>query len=132
MNFFVLMIKRVGNIVIMVLLLIATGGIPVTRHYCGKVEMSFAIYSKPRPCCDHHCTKCHNVFKFSRVNDAFEAGSSIITAQSLTEVVTLQASNCIDLFDNLVYSSYPDLFPQRNVRIADAEHSPASPGNLRC
>ena len=132
MNFLFLMIKRTGNIVIMVLLLIATSGLPVTWHYCGSAEMTFAIYSKPKPCCDHTCNKCHDIFKFSRVNDAFEASSYITTTQSLTDIVTVQASNFVILFDNLINSPYPDLFHQRNVRIADAGQSPAYLGNFRC
>ena len=126
------MIKRAGNIVIMVLLLIATGGVPLTRHYCGSAEMSCAIYSKPKPCCAHQCDKCHNVFKFSRVIDVFEPASSFNITQSLTEVITLHASDFFDQFDNLYNSYKPDLFNPGKVRIADAGHSPATFGNFRC
>ena len=125
------MIKRVGNIVIMVLLLIATGGIPITRHYCGPAEMSFSVYSTPKQCCSGHCDKCHNVFKFSKVNDAFEAGTSV-TSQSLTDIVTLHAAVFVDIFDNLFSLPLPGLINQRNFLIAKAGHSPASSGNFRC
>ena len=125
------MIKRVGNIVIMVLLLIATGGIPFTQHYCGSAEMAFSVYSTPKSCCSGHCDKCHNVFKFSKVYDVFEASSSA-TSRLLTDVVTLHTLVFIALFDNLYSSSPPDLFNPRNIRIADAGHSPASLGNFRC
>jgi len=125
------MIKRLGNIVIMILLLIATGGIPVTRHYCGSAEMSFSVYSTPKACCTGHCNKCHNVFKFSRVNDDFEVCSSI-TTRSLTDIVTLQTGHFVDLRDNILSSSIPDLFNLRNFLIVRAGHSSASLGNFRC
>ena len=125
------MIKRVGNIVIMVLLLIATGGIPFTQHYCGSAEMSFSVYSTPKPCCSGHCDKCHNVFKFTKVYDVFEACSSV-TSQSLTDAVTLNTLVFIALFENLFSSSPPDLFNPRHICIVYAGHSPASLGNFRC
>jgi len=126
------MIKRAGNIVIMILLLIATGGIPFTRHYCGSAEKSFSIFSTPESCCKGHCDKCHNVFKFSKVNDAFKAGSSITKTESLSEVITVQASNSIDLYGHIFTSPLPDLINQRNFLIFKAGHLPASFGNFRC
>ncbi len=126
------MIKRTGNIVMMILLLIATGGIPVTLHYCGPVEHSFSVYSTPKSCCKGHCDKCHNVFKFSKVNDAFEAGSSVTATQSLAESVTLHAAHFVDLFDQFSTSPLPGLTHQRSFLIAKAGHLPASFGNFRC
>ena len=125
------MIKRVGNIVIMVLLLVATGGIPVTRHYCGSAEKSLSVFSTPKDCCNSHCAKCHNVFKFTKVNDNFEAGSSI-SAQSNTDEASLHAACIINLFGHLFASSLPDLINQRKFHNAEAGHSPASSGNFRC
>jgi hypothetical protein len=91
------MLKKAANIAIILLLLIATGGMPITRHYCGSSEMSFSVYSSPKACCGGQCDKCHNVFKFSKVNDNYEAGSSI-SAQALTDFVTLHTTFFIDLF----------------------------------
>ena len=125
------MLKKAGNITLILLLLVATGGMPVTRHYCGSLVRSFAIYSTPKACCSGHCDKCHNVFKFSKVKDNFEAGSTI-TAQSLTDFVTLHASFFIDLFDNATFSPLAIFVSQRAVNDLAAGHSPASYGNLRC
>ena len=126
-----MMIKRISNIVIIILLLVATGGIPVTRHYCGSAEKSLSVFSTPKDCCNSHCAKCHNVFKFTKVNDNFEAGSTI-SAQSITELTTLHAAFFINLFDHLFTSPLPDLINQRKFHIAEAGHSPASFGNFRC
>ena len=126
------MFRRAGNIVMMILLLTATGGIPVTLHYCGPVEHSFSVYSTPKSCCKGHCDKCHNVFKFSKVNDAFEAGSAVTATQSFTETVSIHSSLFIDLFDHQFTPSLPGLTHQRSFLIANAGHSPASLGNFRC
>ena len=125
------MIKKVGNILIVMVLLLATGGIPITRHYCGPVKMSFSIYATPKPCCDSHCNKCHNVFTLSKINDDFEAGQSI-SIKLLTKVITLHSAIFIDLLYNILYSSSPDLINQRKFFLAEADHSPASLGNFRC
>jgi hypothetical protein len=125
------MLKKAANIAIILLLLIATGGMPITRHYCGSSEMSFSVYSSPKACCGGQCDKCHNVFKFSKVNDNYEAGSSI-SAQALTDFVTLHTTFFIDLFDNTNISSLADSYIQRADDISEAGHSPASSGNFRC
>lgn len=125
------MINRIGNIVIMVLLLIATSGIPITRHYCGSSAATFSIYSSPKPCCDSHCGKCHNIFKLSKVTDDFEAGSAVNT-QILNDIVNHHSTIFIDLFDNYLNSSFSEIINQRTFLNADAGHSPASLGNFRC
>ena len=126
-----IMLRKAANIVIVILLLVATGGMPITRHFCGSAEMSFSVYSTPKACCSGHCDKCHNVFKFTKVNDDFVAGSSI-SAQANTDFITLHTSIFIDLFDNVNISSLADSFKQRAVDIPKAGHTPASLGNLRC
>jgi len=125
------MFKKAANIAIILLLLVATGGLPVTRHYCGAAEMSFSVYSTPKACCEGVCDKCHNVFKFTKVHDSFEAGFSI-SAQALTDFITFHTSFFIDLFDNQNITFLADSFNQRAVFIDIAGHSPASFGNFRC
>ena len=125
------MLKKAGNIAIILLLLVATGGLPVTRHYCGSAQMSYSVFSTPKACCEGSCDKCHNVFKFTKVNDNFEAGSSI-SAQALTDFITLHTSFFIDLFDKNIIESLADSFDRRAVFVDIAGHSPASFGNFRC
>jgi hypothetical protein len=125
------MLKKAGNIIIIILLLVATGGMPVTRHYCGAAEMSFSVYSTPKACCSGTCDKCHNVFKFSKVNDDFVAESSVV-AQASTDFITLHTFFFIDLFDKVNCSSYTDLSNHRAFFTQKAGHSPASLGNFRC
>jgi len=125
------MVKKAANIAIILLLLVATGGLPVTRHYCGITEKSFSIYTTPKACCGGHCDKCHNVFKFSKVKDAFEGGCSIKTL-CFTDIVTLQSALFIDLMNNVNTSPLIDLVNHRAAYIYEAGISPASSGNFRC
>jgi hypothetical protein len=125
------MLKKAGNITIILLLLVATGGLPVTRHYCGATQMSFSVFSTPKACCEGSCDKCHNVFKFSKVNDNFEAGSSVST-QALADFVNLHTAFFIDLFDNVAITTPDDGLYHRAVCISLAGLSPASLGNFRC
>jgi len=125
------MIKKTANIAIVILLLVATAGVPVTRHYCGRSLMSFSIYSTPKACCQGSCDKCHTIFKFSKVNDNFLAGSSIKT-QPLRVFIPLQPLFYIVLFDTENISHSTDLAYQRANFNYPAGHSPASSGNFRC
>lgn len=125
------MIKKTGNIIIVLLLLLATSGIPLTRHYCGTSFVSFSIFSTPKPCCDNNCNKCHNDFKFSRVDDDFEAGSSIYT-----NVPSIDITNDVVIFVNLFIDFHgltlPDYSNHRTFLISGAGSSPAFSGNFRC
>jgi hypothetical protein len=125
------MLKKAGNIAIILLLLVATGGLPVTRHYCGASEMSFSVYATPKACCSGHCDKCHNVFKFTKVSDGFEVGTSVNT-QSLTNLVVLHTAFHIDSFSNFNIPLVSDFQNQRAFSSYVAGHAPASLGNFRC
>jgi len=125
------MIKKTGNIAIIILLLIATGGVPLTRHYCGSSFVSFSIFSTPKPCCDNDCNKCHNDFKFSKVGDDFEAGTSIYANASSIDI-----ANDLVFFVNLFVAfqglTLPDYSNHRTFHISGAGSSPAFTGNFRC
>jgi hypothetical protein len=125
------MLRKAGNIIIVILLLMATGGLPVTQHYCGLVQKSVSFYATPKSCCADNCSKCHNVFKFSKVNDDFEAGSTHIT-QSLADVITTHTIIYIDLFNSFNIPLIPDLNNQRATSSYKAGHAPALLGNFRC
>lgn len=125
------MLKKAGNIIIVLLLLVATGGMPVTRHYCGLVQKSISFYATPKACCGGSCDKCHNVFKFTKVNDDFEAGRSY-TAQTLADAVTLHSVFYVDLFNSFTIPIGADLVNHRAASSNQAGRSPASFGNFRC
>lgn len=125
------MFKKAGNIIIIVLLLIATGGIPFTRHYCGSTVMAFSVFSIPEPCCDNHCDKCHNVFKYSRLDVEYEAGI-IHGIQAHLSSHTLQPAFFTEVSKFFLSPSIFPSFSQRADLIFNVLLSPASLGVFRC
>jgi len=125
------MFRKIAHIAIVLLLLVSTGGIPVTRHFCGKVQKSFSLFATPKSCCSGHCDKCRNIFTFTKVNDQFVSGSHVSTPAS-TEIVAPQAAifthapafSCINYATEIKF--------QRADFIYRAGCTPASLGNFRC
>ncbi len=68
--------KKAGTYIVIFFLLLSTGGLSITRHYCGHTFASFALFSTPEPCCGDDCDKCHNIFSFNKVTDNFTVSSS--------------------------------------------------------
>jgi len=71
LNYVFLRMKKAGNIVVILLLLFSTGGLTITRHYCGDSAVSFSFFSTPKPCCGNDCNRCHNEFSFNKITDEF-------------------------------------------------------------
>jgi hypothetical protein len=125
------MLRKAAHIAIVILLLVATGGVPVTKHFCGKVQKSVSIYTSPKPCCGGHCDKCRNVFSFTRVNDDFVPQTSNYNTQ-LTEIVALQAAIVTTFFWYPGLSPLTEIKNQRAYIIQFAGVAPAFLGNFRC
>lgn len=53
------MIRKVAHMAISVLLLIATAGITVSKHYCGDKLKSVTLMNSPDACCDMESC-CHD------------------------------------------------------------------------
>ena len=66
------MIRRISHIILSVLLLTATMGMAVSKHYCSGTFVSLKLYDEAKSCCgDSDC--CHNENHFFKVNDDFSA-----------------------------------------------------------
>jgi hypothetical protein len=55
------MLKKFGNIILALLLVLTTSGMVISKHYCGNMLVSISIDSQAKQCCDgrdNHC--CHN------------------------------------------------------------------------
>jgi hypothetical protein len=69
------MLKMIGHIHLILLLLFATGGVNIYRHYCGTSLMKQTVQILPESCCDGHCKACHNETMHLKVTDNFESAS---------------------------------------------------------
>ncbi len=65
------MLKKFLNILVVFILSVSTGGVSVTRHYCGNSLMSTSFFSAPHKCCPGSCDKCHNEHRFSKITSEF-------------------------------------------------------------
>jgi hypothetical protein len=72
------MFKRSGNILIVLLLLMGTTGVTITRHYCGVNLVRTSLYSAPHHCCNENCPRCHDERINVRITDNFESSQSQI------------------------------------------------------
>ena len=100
-----LSMKKAGNLIVIIFLLIATGGLSITMHYCGQSFASFSLFSTPKPCCDNGCDKCHNEFSFNKITDNF----TVLSSEEMKPQVSdnpFQANLIIDLYGSLVLTSF--------------------------
>jgi hypothetical protein len=123
--------KRAGNILMIILLLISTGGISITRHFCGDSVVSVSLFSTPKSCCGGGCDKCRTESTFNKVTDNF----TITTSDAPQTVVTgnpvhLNFSN--DLFLALPVSPLAVFITPRKFLYPKTGDFPVSSGNLRC
>jgi len=125
------MLRKTCHIVIILLLLVSTSGLAVTRHYCGEVQKSVSIYSTPKSCCGDKCDKCHNIFKFTKVNDDFVSGASISTP-TLTENFVFHTVFSIDFSSFNTIPPLSGIFYNRAGNNSKAGCIPAFLGSFRC
>jgi len=64
------MVRKATHIILILLLLLATSGITVSRHYCGSNPRSVSLITIPDPCCDTDGC-CHTDTEIFQVKDDF-------------------------------------------------------------
>ena len=67
------MLKKTGYIIMAVLLLFATSGITIYRHYCGNTLVKASVSFAPVQCCKIPCPRCHNETIKLKISDQFSA-----------------------------------------------------------
>jgi hypothetical protein len=123
--------KKAGNIIVIIFLLIATGGIPITRHYCGESIISVTVISTPKPCCGSDCDKCRNENSFNKVTDNF----TVTTTDAQISVVNSSFAHTnfiINLFNSLPISPLAVIITPRKFLYQKTGNFPVSFGNFRC
>jgi hypothetical protein len=76
------MLKKAGYTLLMMLLLFATTGMTITRHYCGQNLTAVAVFSTPDNCCGEQCPRCHNEKISFRITDNFEGAQLRVDFES--------------------------------------------------
>jgi hypothetical protein len=126
-----ILMKKAGNIIVIFLLLIATGGIPITRHYCGYSLVSFSLFSNPKSCCGDDCNKCHNDFSYQKVTDNFNCSHSEVVKPVI--ITHLSQSDFVAELSALSVSAFLPIFSNsRKFLFVDSGDIPVIFGNFRC
>jgi hypothetical protein len=78
------MLKKISHIILFIVLLTATTGMAVSKHFCNGYLISSSIYTEADSCCDDECCRNNqefiqldvdfNVSEFSAIPDVCELG----------------------------------------------------------
>ena len=92
------MLKKILHIVFGLLLIVATTGFTISKHYCGNHLFSVSIFKAEKCGCGDKCKDCHTNLKLVKVTDIFSAPDAIHSDVPVT----------VDLFTvyNLDFSFY--------------------------
>jgi hypothetical protein len=108
------MIKNFSHITLSFLLLLATTGMAVSKHFCGDFLVSTVLFSKPDSCCDDdNC--CHNELEFYQVDEDFFVPAFAQIPQTLE----------LELFFAVVKFEY-EIFGKSDEKSIYAERKPPS------
>ena len=81
------MLRSFSHIILSFLLLAATTGMAVSKHFCDEFLISTSLFSEPDTCCDDgNC--CHNETAFYQVDEDFSV-TQITNAPDLQEITIL-------------------------------------------
>lgn len=67
------MLKKAGHILLIVMLVFATSGITIYRHYCCGRFVTASVYSTTSHCCETNCPGCRNEIINLRITDQFDS-----------------------------------------------------------
>jgi hypothetical protein len=99
------MLNKTANIVMAVLLLFATSGITIQRHYCGNALVKATVSFSPVQCCKIPCPKCHNETIKLKIYDQFSASYTNHTfKKEIKELITFPSS---PQFTIACFSNFP-------------------------
>ena len=89
------MLQKISHIILASLLLVATMGMAVSKHYCSDSLISVSVFEEADSCCDDMGC-CHTENEFIQVKNDFST-PAISTIPVLAEITILGH----DLFDGL-------------------------------
>jgi len=103
------MLKKIGYIIMAVLLLFATSGITIYRHYCGNTLMKTAVSFAPKQCCKIPCPRCHNETIKLKISDQFSASYTNHTfSKEIKDLFTFSS------FPQFIIASLTNLTPSHS------------------
>jgi hypothetical protein len=110
-----MMHRKISHIFLFVMLLTATTGLAVSKHFCNESLISSAFYSEADSCCDDNC--CRDNLEFIQLDEKFQVSESSAVPGIIQVVLLFRISQ------DLVF-----LFPDRYVQALKTENEPPPPG----
>ncbi|MCT4644978.1 MAG: hypothetical protein N4A74_08335 [Carboxylicivirga sp.] len=79
------MLKKISHILMVIVLLITTTGMTVSKHYCSESLVNVNIFSEAKSCCEGGCSTdcCHNESERYELNEEFVLAISNIEFQEV-------------------------------------------------
>lgn len=87
------MLKKIVHIVFCLLLIVATTGFTISKHYCGNKLLSVSLFDGDKCMCVGPCKDCHTNIKQIKVSDNY----------SISEVLHPKAP--VSAFAILIYNT---------------------------
>ena len=90
------MLKKTTNIIMAVLLIVATSGITIYRHYCGTTLMKATVSLEAAKCCKIPCPLCHNETIKLKISDEFSASISGLQTSRFGDIMKMDEYTLIE------------------------------------
>jgi hypothetical protein len=72
------MLKKITHITLILLLIVATTGVTISRHYCGNHLVAVSLFKTDKCACGDK--DCHNVLKQIKVTDHYSVSEVLHSA----------------------------------------------------
>lgn len=72
------MLRKVINISVLVLIVLATTGVSITKHFCGEQLKDISLTGNTKSCCGDECSCCHDEKIILKITDNFTGNTFVI------------------------------------------------------
>lgn len=86
------MLKKIVHIVFGLLLIVATTGFTISKHYCGNKLLSVSIFDIDKCMCGGPCKDCHTNIKQIKVSDNYSI-SEVLHPKALVTAFAILVYN---------------------------------------
>jgi hypothetical protein len=97
------MLKRITHIALILLLIVATTGVTISRHYCGNYLIAVSLFKSVKCACGDK--DCHNEIKQIKVTDNYSASEVLHSSNPLSIEIPSVVFAGLGVFHNPAYSS---------------------------
>jgi len=97
------MLKKFTHIALIILMIVATSGFTISKHYCGNHLVSVSLFKSVKCACGDK--DCHNELKQIKVTDNYSASEVLHSSNPLSFEIPSVVFAGIVIFPDPAYSS---------------------------